>query len=132
MSEIIQERWVPVPNFNNYFVSNLGRFKRITLSGEKELKGKVDRVGYRQIGFIKDGRQRWFLAHRVVACAFLAPENLQANPGTFLTVNHKNRTKTDNALDNLELVTVAQNHKHWRRHPLDKMKTVPGVNVIGA
>lgn len=91
------------------------------MSGWSELKGKVDRIGYSQIGLVNNGKQHWFLSHRIVAAAFL--NDLHREQGEFLTVNHKNRIKTDNRLCNLELVTVAQNHQHWRKLSLEQMKS---------
>lgn len=121
MKEIEGELWKIVPGFSNYMVSNLGRIKRGTMSGPRELKGKVDRVGYQQVGLVRNGTQVWFLVHRLVACTFSPPEIIADQDGKFLTVNHKNRIKTDNRFSNLELVTVQENHLHWRKHSLGKM-----------
>lgn len=126
MNEIEGETWKYIPGFPSYMVSSMGRFKRNTLSGHIELKGKVDRVGYQQIGLVRNKKQHWFLAHRVVACTFSKPEFLTSQTGEFLTVNHKNRVKTDNRFVNLELITVAQNHQHWRRHSLKNMAQCEG------
>jgi len=127
MNEIEGELWKQVPGFSSYMVSNMGRVFRETLSGPKELTGKLDRIGYRYVGLTRNGKQHWFLMHRLVACTFSHPDALSAvTAGEFLTVNHKNQIKTDNRLDNLELVTVAQNHQHWRKHSLKKMSQCVG------
>ena len=120
--ELIEgERWLPVPGFEGYYVSDLGRFKSRALRGDFELRGKRDKTGYQMIGLIRSDRQEWFLAHRLVAAVFLDPSQLEPEHGQFLTVNHKDRNRLNNRLDNLELVTVADNNRHWRRHKLADM-----------
>lgn len=116
------ERWVAVPGFPSYSVSDLGRFKRSSLSGEYELRGKRDRYGYHMIGLVRGGVQLWFLSHRVVACAFFDQNQLESPQGRFLTVNHKDRDRSNNQLSNLELVSVADNNRHWRKHTLGGMR----------
>lgn len=122
-SEIEGELWRPIPGFAQYQVSDLGRVRRQLMSGWREIEGKVDRTGYRQIGLIRDGRQHWFMMHRVVACTFLPGSDLAAQPDTFLTVNHRDRDKLNNRLSNLEIVSMQDNHRHWRRYPLAAMAT---------
>jgi len=120
LEAIIGETWRPVHGCPGYQVSDAGRCKRIGATGEFQIEGKLDRLGYRQFGLmIRPGVQRWFLAHRLIAAVFISPEEVQ--DGQFMTVNHKNRDKSDNRLDNLELVTVQDNHKHWRKFPLHSM-----------
>jgi len=114
----MNEQWAPIAGYPGYEVSTHGRFRRLTLSGYRILKGKIDRYGYRQIGMVVDGKQKWALAHRIVAKAFLPHDALAADAGQFMTVNHKDRCKTNNDLANLELISVADNASHWRRHPL--------------
>lgn len=60
----------------------------------------------------KDGAQRSYFVHRLVAGAFL-PE-----PNGELEVNHKNGIKTDNNVDNLEYVTRSENQLHAVRNGL--------------
>lgn len=62
--------------------------------------------GYAQIPLCKDGKYTRRAVHRCVWEAFVGPipDNLQ--------VNHKDLNRSNNALDNLELVTRQQNMKH--------------------
>jgi hypothetical protein len=115
------ERWLPVPGYPGYDVSDLGRIRRKGLSKYTVLDGKLDRVGYRQVGLVRDGIQHWFMVHRLVACVFTEPTKLTASDGQFITVNHKDRVKTNNKLDNLELMSMADNHRHWRKFDLERM-----------
>ena len=121
--EFMNEQWKTIPGFENYSVSDMGNFRRKTDSGFTELRGRIDRMGYRVIGLVKErrGKQQWFLAHRLVASCFIDPSQLNAGPDEFLTVNHKDRDKSNNALSNLELVSMAHNARHWRKTTLKSM-----------
>lgn len=122
LTNIPNERWLAIAGYPGYSVSDLGRIKRRGVGGEFELQGKVDRTGYQQVGLVRDGKQTWFMVHRLVACTFIASSTLTTDPDHFLTVNHKDRCKLNNRLDNLELMTVSDNHRHWRKWPLAKMQ----------
>jgi hypothetical protein len=110
------ELWKPIPGFPNHQISNMGRCQRSSPKGPVELSGRRDRLGYQHIGITRNKRQVWFLLHRLVANTFLSPP--PAPKGKFITVNHKNRVRHDNRLENLELITMADNAKHWRKYPL--------------
>lgn len=109
----MNNEWRKIRGYENYEVSTAGEFRRTTRLGKlSPLRGKIDQIGYQQIGLVKNGYQQWFMAHRVVAATFIPlPET---NDDQYLTVNHKNRNKTDNRVENLEFVTMADNHRHWR------------------
>lgn len=72
---------------------------------EREMK-HVNKFGYIQISFDKNGKTYLCSAHRLVWIYFNGeiPDNKQ--------INHKNGIKHDNRLENLELVTPSQNDKH--------------------
>lgn len=125
MKKLIQmdnEEWRAVAGFPGYWVSDLGRCKRVGVNGDFELSGKKDRLGYQQFGLCKQGKQQWFLAHRLIASVFLNPPDVPE--GQFMTVNHKNRIRDDNRVVNLELMTVQDNHRHWRKHNLAKLSVL--------
>lgn len=75
---------------------------------ESELKKKLDR-GYELVQFRVNGEHR---AHRVHRLVWLA--HGEGNPAG-LDINHKNGRKNDNRIENLEICTRSENHRHAYR-----------------
>lgn len=108
------EIWKPVVGFEGlYEVSNLGQVRsldRQTRGGFKPsriLKPQTQWTGYTQVGLTRPGqRQQYKKIHVLVAEAFLP------NPDNKPQMNHKNGIRNDNRLENLEWVTISENHKH--------------------
>ena len=63
--------------------------------------------GYLHIGFMKNGRQITKLSHRIIAETFLAKPSDKHE-----VVNHKDRNRSNNRVDNLEWSTRSHNSKH--------------------
>lgn len=104
-----KEEWRDIPEYEGYQVSNLGRVKsleRIDALGhrvkEKILKPGLAR-GYYRVILYKNSIKKKYYVHRLVWIAFNGqiPENIQ--------VNHINEIKTDNRLENLNLMTRKEN-----------------------
>lgn len=106
----MQEEWRSVVGYEGlYEVSNLGNIKSLkkkNVTSNKILKLSLNKYGYSCTCFIKNKKMKNFLAHRVVAQAFIP------NPINKATVNHKNGIKTDNVVTNLEWCTMEENRKH--------------------
>jgi hypothetical protein len=100
------EIWKSIKGFENiYEVSNLGRVKSIGYGKSKILKGRIGSSGYLMVSLYKDKKIKGRSIHSLVAEMFL---NHKPN-GMSLVVNHKNNIKTDNVLDNLEIITQREN-----------------------
>ena len=112
-----KEEWKDIPNYEGYQVSNLGRIKsleRIDALGrrvkEKILKPLITRNGYYIIGLYKNSIQKFYYVHRFVWEVF----NGQIPKG--YEVNHINEVKTDNRLENLNLMTHKENMNYGSRN----------------
>ena len=102
---INNEIWKSIPGFNGiYEVSNLGSIKSLKFNKEKILK-TYESNGYRKIDLWLDKHKRKYYVHRLVACAFL---NLDLD-NEISIVNHIDGIKNNNNLNNLEIVTAAEN-----------------------
>ena len=59
-----------------------------------------------QVKLFKNGEQKYYLVHRLVANAFIP------NPFNYPEVNHIDENKTNNCVDNLEWCTRQYNHEY--------------------
>lgn len=93
------EEWRDITRYENYQVSNCGRVKSLNyhMTGEEQLlRPATEGGGYLFVRLYKDGKQKSFKVHRLVATAFIPnTENLS-------DINHKDECKTNNAVSNLE------------------------------
>lgn len=86
----------------DYWVSNLGRVKSYKFGKERILKPLKTR-SYFSVRFLKKGVEKTVLLHRIIAIAFIP------NPLNLPCIDHINRIKTDNQLENLRWVTHSEN-----------------------
>ena len=95
-----------------YQVSNLGNVKSLKYGKERILKGGINNSGYKVVSLRNGYNIRTYGAHQLVAEAFL---NHTIN-GYKIVVNHINFNKTDNRVENLEIVTARENNnkKHLK------------------
>jgi hypothetical protein len=100
------EIWKDIPNYEGlYQVSNLGRVKSIRFGKERLFNPFTNPRGYSQVGLRKNKLAKKITIHQLVAMAFLN----HIPCGLKLVVNHKNLIKTDNRLDNLEIISNREN-----------------------
>lgn len=105
----IREIWKPVVGWEDcYMVSSLGRVKSVDryVNHRKEgcyqfIKGKIRKTkynngGYEMVSLQKNGKDKTYLVHRLVAQAFIP------NPDNLPEVNHKDENTKNNRLENLE------------------------------
>ena len=99
----MEEQWKTIQGYE-YEVSNEGRVRN-SKTGRILKPGKNNR-GYLNVILYKNGKQKFFYIHRLVAQAFIP------NPENKPTVNHINEDKTDNSVDNLEWATMSEQQRH--------------------
>lgn len=103
------EIWKPIKYFEKYYkVSNFGQV--FSIRRNKVLHPKLDRYGYEVVCLSVKGNSYHRTVHRLVAEAFIE------NPNSYPTVNHINEIKTDNRVENLEWLSVADNDNYGTRN----------------
>lgn len=96
-----KEEWKTFLNNENYLVSNRGYIKN--KKSKKVIYGSLDKTsGYMRTAIDKKA----YMIHRIIAETFLP--NLDDKP----TVNHKNKNRTDNRIENLEWATYSEQNYH--------------------
>jgi hypothetical protein len=111
------EAWKEIQSFKGYWVSRDGRVKTTDYNhtGKESLIKIFKNVnGYMACNLMRNGIRKRALVHRLVASAFIPNEHNLA------TVNHKNGSKTDNCVENLEWMTSSDNLKHAHRNGMIK------------
>lgn len=115
-----KEIWLDIPNYKGYQVSNLGRVRTHNKISSNKLysvrkwkdrilkfKGNNYQTGHR-VDLWKDGKNKTFLVARLVAYTFYEKD---INDHT-TTVNHIDGNRFNNNLENLEIISLADNIRH--------------------
>lgn len=99
------EIWRPVVGYEeSYEVSNKGRVKSL-IRGKGILKPDKHSNGYISVELFrgKEAKHKRILIHRLVALAFIP------NPNNLPFVNHKDESRDNNCVENLEWITHRDN-----------------------
>ena len=122
---------LPLSPYRSYEVSDDGRIRR----EGRELKGYVDRYGYRTVLLSYAGLSKRFKVSRIVCLTFHGP----AADGT--EAAHLDGDKANDAAANLAWVTHRENNDHKRahgthqsgeKHPRSKLTTEQVAEIRGA
>jgi hypothetical protein len=110
----MKELWKEIPGYEGlYEVSNIGNVKSLNYNhtGKPELlKMPLASAGYPRVVLCREKKKRTFYVHQLVAMAFLGhcPDKMEIH------VDHINNIKTDNRVENLQLLSARQNTiKHF-------------------
>lgn len=135
------EIWKDIENYEGlYQVSNYGRVKSLPRMYaqkhgiiEKILKLQ-DSNGYLKCQIYKNGKQKRYFLHRLMAIAFIP------NPNFLPCINHIDGNKLNNKIENLEWCTRSQNVRHayklgliisrkGEKHPRARLKEIDVKNI---
>lgn len=112
----MEEVWKPVAGYEGlYEVSNLGNIYSIKL---KRNVGYGNKEGYITVSLTKNNERREYLAHRIVAEAFIP------NPENKPCVDHVDTNRKNNRVDNLRWCTYAENNAN----PITRLKSLSEEN----
>ena len=103
------ERWIDIPGFENYQVSDMGRIRNKKTG--KIRKQKTNCWGYKMINLYSKGIRKTISVHKLVMLNFAGDPPIRDN-GQRYEVNHKDGVKENNSILNLEYVTKSYNIKH--------------------
>jgi hypothetical protein len=96
------EIWKDVKGYEgSYQVSNLGRVISFKFNKKNFLKGSLTKNGYLFVGLSCKNKTKQIFIHQLVAISFLN----HTPCGLVLVVDHINDVKTDNSVENLQIVT---------------------------
>ena len=100
------EVWKPIVSFERYEVSNLGNVRR----GGRIFSPGLDTYGYRQVNLYRDGNRYTRKVYRLVMEAF--NPNVDNKP----QVDHINRNRSDDRLENLRWATATENVRNSKNY----------------
>jgi len=114
----MKETWKDIPNYEGFYQANnnglIKSLKRVVAHPqsntktikEKILKQRHNSSKYMQVELCKNGKRKCFVVHRLIALSFYGYSNLM--------VNHKDKNRENNNINNLEFVTNRENCTHGK------------------
>lgn len=103
------ETWKTMELYPKYQVSTEGKIRNAET--HRIYAQWLGKDGYLRMEMWLDGKRKGMLVHRMVALCYLE------NPLNLPEVNHKNKIKSDNRVENLEWVTRQENMDHRNADP---------------
>ena len=86
----------PIQDFEGYTITDDGKVISYKMREPRVMKTWVQKSGYENIKLCKNNKTYHFLIHRLVATHFIP------NPNNLPEINHKNKNRSDNRVENLE------------------------------
>ena len=114
----MKEEFRPIPDYEGiYEISNFGRVKSFKCNKERILKAVLNPRGYLHVSLYKDNKQKSYQVHQLVAIVFLG----HTPCGMDLVVDHIDDNKTNNRVDNLQIITQ---HDNTNKYGTSKYKGI--------
>ena len=110
----MNENWKPVHLAEYsaaYFVSNLGRIKKLNGNQEKIIKPSINKYGYSEVGLWRDSKRKSALVHHLVLWAFIGNR-----PSPNHETRHLDNNRSNNIANNLMWGTKKENEKDKSIH----------------
>ena len=110
------EDFVPIPNFDGYFINKNGDVlsKRRYKEG-RLLKPRMKKDGYYCVCLYKDKKRKDMKLHRLLSLTFISNDN------NFPCVDHIDRCRTNNSISNLRWVSHELNMQNQTRRKNNKL-----------
>jgi len=131
---IMEEEWKLAIENEDYWISNLGNVKRKNKTGlrinnrdgETIIGGSVMNRGYRYFQISRGGKRNNYLFHHLVAQHFLGDK---PNIVGKIDIDHIDRNKLNNRVDNLRWCSHSDNMKNTDRYRTDITETDPRLRA---
>jgi len=120
MDQQQQEIYIPIQGFPDYVISNLGNVKNLK-KGKVLKQSFVNTTGYYQVRLCNPNGITFKTVHRLIALHFIP------NPEALPQVDHINRIKTDNRIENLRWVSNQENSFNTNKTRRVTSSTYKGV-----
>lgn len=99
-----KEIWKKIEGYEIYEINNFGKIRNII---KNNILSNIEEGGYLRVTLAGlDKKRKSFLVHRLVAQAFIP------NPENKPTVNHKDKDRKNNYVENLEWCTMKEQSEH--------------------
>jgi hypothetical protein len=99
------EKYLPIKGFVNYEISNFGNVRNIKFG--RILKPQITKRGkYYQVTLSQNNKGHVIKIHRTVAITFIE------NPNNYPEVDHRDRNRLNNNIENLRWVTQETNREN--------------------
>lgn len=109
-----------IQGYENYIIYTNGDIYSKKIN--RFLKQRTDKLGYKAVHLYNNNKGKTIRVHRLVAKAFLP------NPNNYKYVNHKDETRDNNNVDNLEWCTHKYNINYGTAQKrLSEKKKVPVI-----
>ena len=118
LEDLPGEEWRDVVGYENYLISNLGRFK--SKISNKVLRQHIVQK-YLKVSLVNKNGKKLIASHRAVAFAFIP------NNDGFRCINHLDENKLNNRIENLEWCSHSYNNNYGTRNKRisDKQRNNP-------